>query len=354
MLHWRPVMHASLRALSIALVGSAMGACGGAASATAPTTPDAELTLNIPAEEWARIEVPEGGLSLEAPGQAARRVVTRDESQTFEYLVTREPIAVVVAVERLDAIVVGDAERTGLDAVAALYGRRSAETARACTPSTPETITVAGHEGRLVPAVDCRRFSNGSLVSVAFMHGPLLLSVLVLGTGVGLPTIRAVMARTIESIELAPAPSWFQPVDTDVAIANVPGLTVRMPHGVVSEVTEQEGSVTARYTSEPLRGMAAIVSVTTPATLTAAQYCAAVTSAGDIDLVDERSHLGEPSPYCQVRGRVAARPELFQIHDVRVIGSAVVEMMWVGPFRPEFVSGGDAQLAEMRASLTAP
>jgi hypothetical protein len=55
-----------------------------------------------------------------------------------------------------------------------------------------------------------------------------------------------------------------------------------------------------------------------------------------------------------VRGRHARRPELYEIHRVSVVSGTVVELAWAGPNVPAFIAGGDAQLAEIAASVQLP
>jgi hypothetical protein len=71
-------------------------------------------------------------------------------------------------------------------------------------------------------------------------------------------------------------------------------------------------------------------------------------------LATRQDHLQETIPFCQVRARRVANPAVLEIHDVMIVGGAVLELTWVGPYLPSFVAGGEAQLEAIRASIQAP
>jgi hypothetical protein len=324
--------------------------CGGA---TASTT-TAASAVNIADSEWARAEVPEGGISIEMPGRAVRRVSTRDDGQTFEYVVAREPLAFIAAIEHFEAVVLPESEPASLDAVAALFASRAIDAQRQCTNGAIANVTVGGHAGRMLVSTDCASFSGGSMATAAFIHGASLISLVIVGAGVPGESTRALMQRMIESIEFGEPRSWFMPVNTPMTFVNVPGLTLMMPEGATSDVVEMEGHITARYTAEPIRGSALVVVATTPATLAVGQYCSALESVASLELPTRQDHLQETIPFCQVRARRVANPAVLEIHDVMIVGGAVLELTWVGPYLPSFVAGGEAQLEAIRASIQAP
>lgn len=326
--------------------------CGASAPPTSSSA-DAVSSMNLPDSVWERFDVPEGGISLEGPGPAARQVSTRDDGRTYEYLVEREPLGVVIAVEHFEGIVTGDRIPVALDAVAAEFARRTGETSRACTPRPIAAVTIAGLEGREIAAGDCTAMGNGAMVTFAFIHGSALVSAIVAGQGVDLDTVRVVAQRVRQSVVLGTTPSWFTPVDQEVTVANVPGLTFRMPASPRTELTERDTGSTARITSEPIRGMAVVANVTVPAALPATGYCSALETNGNMEMVERSDH---PSPdgsgfYCEVRGHRIGQTDLYEIHQVQVFGGIVFEIAWAGPFSPAFIPGGEAQLRDVVSSL---
>ncbi|UJR83946.1 hypothetical protein [Sandaracinus amylolyticus] len=327
--------------------------CGGAQSAPSGTTPSA---LNLPESAWARADIPEGGFSLELPGTPARQVSTREDGETVQYVIAREPLAVVVSIEQLAGVVTPALEPTSLDRVGALMVERSRDPQRACTPRPVRTISHEGHAGRLFVGADCHALGDGAMGAAVFLHGRAVVSLVVVGAGLPEAQVEGLAARVVDSIVFGPAPSWFLPVDARVEVALVPGLAFSMPGEPSLETLQEEHGTTARYVSEPIAGLGTLVLVTRPAAFPLAQYCNVLQTGGGLTMTERRDDVlpGSGAAYCEVRGRREADPNVIEIHDVLLAGGAVIEIIWVGPFTPAFVAGGDAQMQAMRASLQLP
>ncbi|AKF03584.1 hypothetical protein [Sandaracinus amylolyticus] len=325
--------------------------CGGAQSAPSGTT-----SVNLPESAWARAAIPEGGFSIDMPGTPARQVSTREDGETVQYVVGQEPLAFVVSIEALTGVVTPALEAAALDRVGALMVERSRDPQRACTPRPVRTIEHQGHAGRLFVGADCRALGDGAMSAAVFLHGRAVVSLVVVGAGLAEAQVEALGARVIESIAFGEAPSWFLPVDARVDVALLPGLSFAMPGAPSLETIQEEHGTTARYTSEPIRGLGTLVLVTRPATLPLAQYCELLQTSASLTMTERRDDVlpGSGVTYCEVRGRREADPNVIEIHDVLIASGAVIELVWVGPFSPSFVAGGDAQLRDIRASLQLP
>ncbi len=347
-------MHARLAATLLLLLAG----CGGAAAAppaTADTTSRADGAINIGEHEWVRMELPEGALSVELPGEPHRRVATRDASSTYEVMSNYGPLELLVAVEPFTSVLSDGRVESGLDAVANLFAERAR--GLGCTPQGAVPLEVAARPGRSILSTQCAQLDGGTLAVTTFPQGSVLVSVVVAGRGVSARALGVVFDRLFESLVLGPPRSWFSPVDTPITAPNLPGFTASLTRDVHSNIVELDtGSVVARFTSEPLPGMATIAIVTTPATHTAREYCRGMESGGHLELTQVRDHF-EPSAtvgYCEVRGRRAEAPDVYEIHDIYVTPAAVIQLSWTGPNEPHFLAGGDTQLAAMRASMQLP
>ena len=126
-----------------------------------------------------------------------------------------------------------------------------------------------------------------------------------------------------------------------------------MPAQPELETREEDGEATARFTSEPIAGLGVIVSVTRPASHTLADYCAGLENHGQLTMTERTGGVvqGSNLTFCEVRGRRANDSSILEIHDVFVVSGAVLELIWVGPYSPAFIAGGEAQLHDMRASI---
>lgn len=345
-----------LRPLVTPLVlGLGLSACGGASGAGG-TTPasgdDGQATINIPASEWTRTAIGEAGLSIELPGEATRQVVTRDTTHDVRYVIERGHFGALVLVETLGGVVTPEHEEEALDRGAGAIVH-SLSSSSHCTARPAESVTVAGRPARLVLGDECREPAQGAMATVMWLHGSAFVSALVATEHVSAGALRPVLERMIESVELGEAPSWFLPVDQDVTPPNLTGVHFSMPGAPHSEVVQTEEQTVARYTSEPIHGLAALAIAASPSPLTFAQYCDALVHHERLTMTERRDGTLERAgvPYCEVRGRRAADTNLLEVHDLMLVGGGVLELVWVGPMSPSFVAGGDLQMAAMRSSV---
>lgn len=336
---------------AILVLGFAVG-CGGAQSAES-TTPTSAGSLNLPESAWARTDIPEAGMTVELPGAPVRQVQTNAEGRSIQYVVSADPLAVVVSVETSSAVIVPARETAVLDAVAELLVERARAPRQGCTTTPVQTIEHQGRPGRFFVSASCRGIQQGTLATAMFLHGSAIVTMAIVGSGLSPETLRPIVARVGESIEFGVVPSWFLPVSTYLEAPNVPGLSLAMPGQPELETTEEGEEVTARFTSEPITGLGAIVSVTRPASHALGEYCAGLENHDQLTLTARTGGVVEGSnlTFCEVRGRRASDPSILEIHDVFVVSGAVIELVWVGPYVPAFIAGGEAQLRDMRASI---
>jgi hypothetical protein len=337
-----------LGSISVLFLAAAALGCGAAPPPTATAS-----SLNV--GQWRRFEVAEGQFSLELPGtdQPRREVATSAEGgTTYSYVVVDGPLAVTAAVEPFASVIAPAHETGALDAIGTVYVDRARE--RGCVPSNVRSTEHQGHPGRLMLATGCTSLDGGVLAISAFLHGSTLVTVAIAVEGaIDEESLIATLDRVSNSVQFGPAPSWFVPVDhpVDVADAGVRFAMPGPPERTERQIDDRTNIV--RLVSEPIRGIAAIVEVSTfrGRRITAASVCDHLAQSETLALPSRENHQDAGDRFCRVGAQHAADPSLYEIHDVLEVDGAIVEMIWVGPHTPAFVGGGQAQLEQMRASL---